>query len=97
LYSYQTHQIGVSNTTPFVRCIAIGSPLRHFIDGTGDCIGGMKDVLLGFGGSLQGGLFSRKIRRCAIVNNTSTSAWYTTTDGLCNIGDIEEAIIGYAI
>jgi hypothetical protein len=89
--------IGVSNTTPFVRCIAIGSPLRHFIDGTGDCIGGIKDVLLGFGGSLQDGLFSRKIRRCAIVNNTSTSAWYTTTDGLCNIGDIEEAIVGYAI
>lgn len=88
----------VSNTVPFVRCIASEPPLRHFIDGTGLCNGGTKDVILGYGGALQGGLFSRKIRRCAIGNGTTVvKAWYTTTDGLCNEGDVEEAIIGYAI
>jgi hypothetical protein len=71
--------------------------VRHFIDGSGECIGGTKDFILGYGGASQGGLFSRKIRRCAIGNTTHISAWYTTTDGLCSAGDVEEEVVGFAI
>jgi hypothetical protein len=88
---------GISNTVPFVRCIASDPPVRHFIDGSGECIGGTKDFILGYGGASQGGLFSRKIRRCAIGNTTHIIAWYTTTDGLCSAGDVEEEVVGFAI
>lgn len=88
-------------TAPLVRCVVDGGAPRHFIDNSTACKGGAgrAELVLGYGGAARGGLFSREVRRCAAAaaGGAAAPSWYTVSGGLCDAGDADEGVVGYAI
>lgn len=92
---------------PLVRCVDPASGRHLMTNSTGGCAaaapGFAFDRLLGYGLATHTGLFSRAVRRCAVVRGGSASSnsevpsfFYTAVNNLCVEGDQDDGLLLYA-